>query len=117
PVLGLVLGGVLGALDGLSALVSAPEVAPQIMTIVAGSMGKGLLAGMLIGWIAQKGNSLPPGGLIGVLIHAANVYPIEIAKDPTTGKQYFWEIMIPGAIVGAIVGFATQRYGGKPKLA
>ncbi len=117
PVLGLVLGGVLGVLDGHSALVSAPEVAPHIMMIVVGSMGKGLVAGLLIGWIAKKVNSVPLGILIGLVISAAIAYPIAIGEDPSTGKVYFWEIMIPGAIVGAIVGFATQRYGGKPKPA
>ena len=58
PVLGLILGGVLGALDGLTALLSAPEVKPEIMTIVAGSTGKGLLAGLLIGFISRKVNDL-----------------------------------------------------------
>ena len=32
-------------------------------------------------------------------------------KDPNTGAVYFWEILIPGSLVGLIVGFATQRYG------
>jgi predicted membrane protein len=31
-----------------------------------------------------------------------------------THRNYFWAIMIPGAICGAIVGFATQRYGKAP---
>jgi hypothetical protein len=31
--------------------------------------------------------------------------------DPTTGQKYFWEILIPGSMVGLIVGFLTQRYG------
>ena len=54
PVLGLVLGGVLGALDGLTALFSAPEVKPEIMTIVAGSTGKGLLAGVVVHVATRK---------------------------------------------------------------
>lgn len=29
--------------------------------------------------------------------------------DPS-GKHYYFKIMLPGSIVGAIVGFATQRY-------
>ena len=61
PVLGLVLGGVLGALDGLTALISAPEVRPQIMGIIAGSTGKGLLAGVVIGLIARKVSNLAAG--------------------------------------------------------
>ncbi len=31
--------------------------------------------------------------------------------DPVSGKRYFWEIMIPGSIVGLIVGYATQKFG------
>ncbi len=40
--------------------------------------------------------------------------PVAIGKNPETGAVYFWEIMIPGSIVGLIVGFATQRYGRAP---
>mgnify|MGYP006174079563 CR=1 FL=1 len=27
------------------------------------------------------------------------------------GTHYWWEIMLPGTIVGLIVGYATQAYG------
>jgi hypothetical protein len=37
--------------------------------------------------------------------------PFALGTDPNTGKQYFWEILIPGSMVGVIVGFLTQRYG------
>jgi hypothetical protein len=111
PVLGLVLGGVLGALDGLTALFSAPEVAPQIIGIVAGSTAKGLLAGVLIGWFARKVDSLPLGLLMGLAIAALLALPFALGTDPATGRRYFWEIMIPGAMVGLIVGYATQRFG------
>ncbi|HMV33341.1 MAG: hypothetical protein U0104_00315 [Gemmatimonadales bacterium] len=117
PMLGLVLGGVLGALDGLTALVSAPEVAPQIMSIVIGSTGKGLVAGVIIGAIARKLNSLALGILIGGAVSALLALPIALARNPDTGAVYFWEIMIPGAIVGLIVGFATQKYGTAPARA
>jgi uncharacterized membrane protein (Fun14 family) len=116
PVLGLLLGGVLGALDGLSALISAPEVAPQIAMIVIGSVGKGLVAGVLIGWIARKVHSLPLGLLIGLGIGALLALPFAMGRNPETGQIYFWEIMIPGSMVGLIVGYATQRFG-KPARA
>lgn len=112
--LGVLLGAVLGALDGLTALVSAPEVAPQIMTIVLGSMTKGLAAGLLIGWFSRKVNNLTAGVLFGLALGALFALPFALAKDPTTGAVYFWEILIPGSIVGLIVGFATQRYGARP---
>ena len=111
PMLGLVAGGVLGILDGLTALVSAPEVAPEIGMIVVGSMGKGLVAGLLIGWFARKVNSLPLGILFGLTMGALFSLPFAMGTDPTTGQKYFWEILIPGSMVGLVVGFLTQRYG------
>jgi hypothetical protein len=111
PVLGLVAGGVLGVFDGLTALVSAPEVAPQIMSIVAGSMGKGLIAGVLIGWFAKKVNNLSAGILFGLAMGALFALPIALMPNGPDGQVYFWEILIPGSLVGLIVGFLTQRYG------
>jgi hypothetical protein len=111
PVLGLVAGGVLGIFDGLTALVSAPEVAPQIAGIIAGSMGKGLIAGVLIGWFAKKVNNLGAGVAFGLVMGALFALPIAMMPDATTGEKYFWEILIPGSLVGLIVGYLTQRYG------
>ncbi len=112
PVLGLVLGGVLGALDGLSALVSAPEVAPGITGIVIGSMGKGLVAGLLIGFVSRKWDSLAVGLIAGTAIAGLFALPIALMnKNAATGQPYFWEIMIPGSMVGLIVGYATQKFG------
>jgi peptidoglycan/LPS O-acetylase OafA/YrhL len=111
PLLGLLLGAVLGALDGLTALISAPETAPEIKTIVPLSMLKGLIAGVLIGFIARKVRSFPIGLLAGLGVGALLALPVALGTDPTTGKQYFWEIMIPGSMVGLIVGYATQRFG------
>lgn len=109
--LGLILGTVLGAVDGLTALVSAPEVAPQIVGIILGSMSKGLVAGVLIGWFARKVNNLAAGVVFGLAMGALFALPFAMATDPNTGQTYFWEILIPGSLVGLIVGFATQRYG------
>ncbi|MBC8087725.1 MAG: hypothetical protein H7Z40_10705 [Phycisphaerae bacterium] len=112
--LGLILGGVLGVFDGLSALVSAPETRPEIMTIVLGSTGKGLVAGAIIGWFARRKNNLGMGIVFGLVVSGLIALPIALSRDPNTGQQYFWEILIPGALVGLIVGYATQRYGARP---
>jgi uncharacterized membrane protein (Fun14 family) len=111
PMLGLVLGGALGALDGMTAMFSAPETKPQIMGIIAGSTGKGLVAGVLIGLIARKVNSLTASVILGFVVAAIIALPFALGVDPATGKRYFWEIMIPGSIVGLIVGYATQKFG------
>ena len=58
PVFAMLLGAVLGAFDGWSALLSAPEVRPQIWGIIAGSTFKGLVAGLIIGFVAQRTQSV-----------------------------------------------------------
>lgn len=111
PVLGLLLGGALGIFDGLSALVSAPEVAPAIVGIVIGSTFKGIIAGVAIGYFSHKVKSLALGILFGLAIGAFLAFLVAMNPDPETGKHYYWEIMLPGSLVGIIVGYATQKYG------
>lgn len=110
PVFGLVLGGVLGVFDGLSALLSAPEVAPEIVGIVIGSTIKGIITGVLIGWFARKVNSLPLGILFGLGVGLFLAFLVAAMPRPD-GKHFYWEIMLPGGILGMIVGYATQRFG------
>jgi hypothetical protein len=117
PLLGIVVGGILGALDGLTALVSAPEVAPQIAGIVAGSTLKGVVVGVIAGFFARKVNSLAFGIAVGLLVGMFFAWLIARMPDPATGKHYYWEIMLPGSLAGAIVGFATQRFGRRPGAA
>jgi hypothetical protein len=116
PVYGMLLGGFLGIFDGLSALLSGPEVAPQIVSIVIGSTLKGIIAGLLIGWFAKKVNSLPLGILFGLTVGLLLAYAVAAMPDPS-GKHYYWEIMLPGSVLGMIVGYATQRYAGKRNVA
>src|SRR5262245_18390702 len=111
PLLGLHLGGgVVGALDGLSALISAPETAPLIVGIVIGSTVKGLIVGLLVGWFAKTYQSLPAGLLFGLAAGAFFAFLVAAMPDPS-GKHYYWEIMLPGIVLGFSMGYATQRYG------
>lgn len=110
PLYGMILGGVLGIFDGLTALASAPETAPQIMSIVLGSTFKGLLAGFLIGYFARKVKSLPLGIVFGLFVGfllAAGVVWMNVASGQ---PGYYWQILLPGSLVGVIVGYATQRH-------
>jgi hypothetical protein len=109
PLFGLVLGGILGIFDGLTALISAPETRTQILGIVIGSTIKGLIAGVLIGYFARKVKSLPLGILFGLAVGALLAYLVTLANP------YFWEIMLPGSLVGIIVGYATQRHAEAPR--
>jgi len=109
PVFGMLLGGILGIFDGFTALVSAPETAPQITGIVIGSTFKGLLAGVLIGWFAKKVDSLPLCIAFGLAVGLLLAFAVAALPNPQ-GIHYYWQIMLPGGILGVIVGYATQRY-------
>jgi MFS family permease len=113
PVFGLILGGVLGILDGLTAWFT-PEVRAQVFGIVIGSTFKGMIAGVCAGWFAKKVHSLPLGLLFGLAVGMLFAFLIAAMPQPS-GKHYYFEIMLPGSLVGAIVGYATQKYSGQPR--
>jgi hypothetical protein len=106
PVFAMLLGGFLGVLDGLSALLSAPEVRPMIGGIVAGSTFKGVVAGLIVGLVAQRTQSTAIIVGVGLLVGALFAYLV------TLDQPYFWEIILPGSMVGFIVGLATAKYRG-----
>ena len=106
-VFAMLLGGFLGIFDGLTALITGgPEIPGQIVGIVIGSTVKGLVAGLIIGLVAQRTQSLPIIVAVGVAVSAFFAYLV------TIGSPYLWEIVLPGSIVGLIVGFATAKYRG-----
>jgi uncharacterized membrane protein YhaH (DUF805 family) len=109
PLLGLVLGAILGAIDGACAY-AYPAVRDQIVGIVIGSTFKGLLTGVIAGFFATRLRSLPIGIAIGLAAGLLLSYAVAAMPNPD-GSHYYWEIMLPGSVLGAIVGFATQRYG------
>lgn len=106
PMFAMVLGGILGVFDGLTALVSAPELRPDIAGIVIGSTFKGVIAGLIIAIFEKKVKSLPLGIAFGLAVGFFLAWLITLMNPP----QYFWKIMLPGGIVGLIVGYATYTY-------
>jgi len=108
-ILGIALGGVLGIFDGLTAWFT-PAVRPEILVIVFGSTIKGLVAGVLIGWFSRKVNSLLWGIVFGTAVGMFLAFIVAYLG----GGLYYFEIMLPGSIVGLIVGYATQKYGSQP---
>lgn len=106
PMLGLTVGGALGLLDGLSGFLE-PSLAPEMGSVITFSLLKGLVAGMAIGYLSQKVRSLWIGILAGVAIAAA----LSLLVVLHAGMALFWDIVLPGMLLGAIVGFATQRWG------
>jgi hypothetical protein len=110
PVFAMLLGGILGVFDGLTALVSGgPEIPSQIGFIVAASSFKGVIAGLIVGLVARKTQSTAAIVVVGLAVGAFFAYLV------TIGTPYLWEIVLPGSIVGLIVGFATAKYGGPVK--
>lgn len=111
--LGLILGGVLGIFDGLTAWFT-PAARAELLGIVIGSTFKGLIAGVLIGYFARKVKSLPLGIVFGLAVGLLLAYAVAAMPNPS-GQHYYFEIMLPGGIVGTIIGFATQRFGEAPQ--
>lgn len=99
------MGAGLGFVDGLTSWFT-PEVRPEIMGILIGSTLKGMIVGVAAGFFARKVRSIPLGVGFGVVLAAAFAYWVAAQMG-----KYYLEIMLPGSIVGAIVGFATQRWG------
>lgn len=113
---GALLGGVLGIPDGLSALLTAPETKPMILQIVCGAIFKGLVAGAIIGFFSRKVQSVGAGVVFGLVIGALLASGIAAIPNPD-GSHYWWQLMVPGALFGAIVGYATQVHAERKALA
>jgi F0F1-type ATP synthase assembly protein I len=107
-VVGLIFGAALGALDGATAWFY-PEVRSVIASIMVGSTIKGMRVGLLTGWFARKVNSLKWGIVAGSLLGLA--FAFAVAAMPSETGHHYLEIMTPGFVVGAIIGFLTQKIG------
>jgi hypothetical protein len=104
--LGVLLGTILGALDGMTAWFT-PEARAQLGGIIVGSTIKGIIAGLAIGFFARKVNSLPLGILFGLAVGLLLAFFVAHFLE----HGHYFEIILPGSIVGLIVGYATQRFG------
>ena len=108
--LAMLLGAVLGALDGLTAWFE-PSARNKLGFIVMASSLKSVVAGLLIGIFAIYMKKDLVVTLFGFAVGLLLAYLVAMAPDPETGEHYYLQIMIPGALVGLIVGYATARYG------
>jgi peptidoglycan/LPS O-acetylase OafA/YrhL len=114
PLLGLALGALLGLIDGSAAyLYPYPEVKAAIVGIIIGSTFKGVITGVLAGFFAQRLKSVPLGIVFGLVVGLVLSYLVAAMPDPNN-RHYYFEIMLPGTALGAIVGFATQQFGRAP---
>jgi hypothetical protein len=108
-VVGLLFGLVLGALDGATAWFY-PYARPMIAGILMGSSFKGMLVGILSGWFARRVRSTAWGVAFGGGLGLFFAFLVA-SMDTVNGKHAYLEIMLPGFVVGLIIGFLTQTMG------
>jgi hypothetical protein len=106
PMLGLAVGGTLGLLDGLSGFL-VPSLAPVMTSVITFSLLKGLVSGIAIGYVSQRFHSMLVGILAGIGIAAV----LSLLVILRAGMALLWDIMLPGMLLGVVVGFATQKFG------
>ncbi len=75
--------------------------------VITFSLLKGLVGGVATGYVSQRIHSMLVGILAGIGIAAA----LSLLVILRAGMALFWDILLPGMLLGAIVGFATQRFG------
>jgi hypothetical protein len=112
----VIVGAILGALDGMTAWFE-PSVRDQIGTIVMLSSLKSVIAGFLIGIFASFVERRVAVAIFGLAVGLVLAYLVAMSPDPKTGAHYYGQIMVPGAIVGLLVGYATARYGAQAPVA
>jgi uncharacterized membrane protein YeaQ/YmgE (transglycosylase-associated protein family) len=108
-VVGLLSGLILGAMDGATAWFT-PEARSMMTGIMVGSSIKGMIVGLLSGWFARKVQSTRWGIVVGSALGLLFAFLVA-AMNAAQGKSYYLQIMLPGFVVGAIIGFLTQRLG------
>lgn len=109
--LGLLLGAVLGAIDGATSWFT-PEVRAMLLQIIMGSMIKDAVVGAGCGIFALKVRSVGSGLVFGSVLGCAFAFLVAYLQH-----AHYVEIMIPGTIVGMILGYATQRSGAAGSVA
>jgi hypothetical protein len=102
---GVVFGLILGLLDGATAWFT-PEVRDAMTGILIGSSIKGMLVGVLSGWYARTVQSTAKGIVVGSALGLLFAYLVAAMQH-----DHYLEILLPGFVVGAIIGFLTQRMG------
>lgn len=112
PLIGVAVGAVLGIIDGATAWFE-PKVRPEIVGILMGSCVKGMIVGVLSGLFARKVQSNTKGIVFGAVVGLIFAYIVAAIPSPG-GEHYYLQIMLPGFILGALIGFLTQRWGIAP---
>jgi len=107
---GLLVGTVLGFLDGASAAFT-PAARPILLFIMAASTVKGLITGAAAGWVARRTDSMVRAVVTGLGVGFVLSWLAAATTPDAEGNHHYLEIIVPGAIVGVLAGFASQRAG------
>jgi hypothetical protein len=94
----------LGLIDGMSAWFY-PEARSMMLTIILGSTIKGILTGLSVGFVANRKQSVPLGILAGALVGFVLSSLVAMSQPAS-----YWEIVLPGMLVGVICGVICQRW-------
>ncbi len=102
--LGLLSGAGLGLLDGVSAAFN-PEAQPMLAVIIASATIKGAVTGVVIAYLAHRidgvTRNVAAGAIVGLVLSV-------IAAVPSGS---YVEIILPGTIIGALVGVIVAKFG------
>ncbi len=99
-------------LDGSTAFFSAPELRAEIAGIIMGSSVKGLVAGLVTGFIVRRMGSLSVGVIVGIVVGFLLAIPVAYLNATYyENVSYYWKIILPPTLLGAFVGYLTLRYG------
>ena len=85
---------------------TSPEARPLIGGILVGSSIKGMIVGLLSGWFAVKVHSIKWGIAVGASLGLLFALLVALMQ-----KNHYLEIMLPGFVLGGVIGFLTQRLG------
>jgi hypothetical protein len=108
-VIGVVAGLILGLLDGSTAWLT-PAARDAIGGILIGSSIKGMIVGLAAGFYSRKVRSIGKGIAFGAGLGLLLAFAVATMPQPN-GEHYYVQIMLPGFITGAMIGFFTQQYG------
>ncbi len=61
---------------------------------------------MIIGLVARKTRSMALVVGVGIAVGVFLAFLVAL------GNHYYWQMMLPGGVLGLIVGYATMRHGG-----
>lgn len=102
--LGSLSGAGLGLLDGVSAVFN-PEAHSMLAIIIASATIKGAVTGVVVAYLARRIDgvvrNIGAGAIVGLVLSLIVAIP----------SGTYVEIILPGVIIGALVGTIVAKFG------